>query len=465
MAEIRFNYGDKFTQTTDTNTGIGSTIPAAKLDIAGGTSAGSLRVSGIATLSSYQGFVNTKLSTTEDLIVEAGKSGSVSGEVIVSTGQTITVSTGATTGQGGVQSLKVYETFMPPVGGTADRPTDVKPGMVYYNKDFKTIEFWDGNLWKQVDNTTRRGRCVWAGGYDKSGNPSSETNSIDFMNTHTLGNSKDFGDLPSAGQDAHGSGNAERGLFQGRFSGNTINYITIASEGNSIDFGDMVQARYYTASASSSTRGITMGGLAPSTPAVNTIEYVQIMTLGNALDFGDMSVGRVTDGSAFSNGVEAFCCGNHPGTEQNYEIIKIASTGNSIQGDIAPVGGTRWPGAGCANSVRGIWAGGADQSHNFTRVISYLSMASKGNAQAFGDLSKVAGGAAGAAANATRAVIPLGQHGFSPSAYNEVNTVEFITISTGGNAQDFGDLRGAENRNHTRHISPVSDSHGGLGGF
>ena len=208
-----------------------------------------------------------------------------------------------------------------------------------------------------------------------------------------------------------------------------------------------------------------MGGLAPSTPAVNTIEYVQIMTLGNALDFGDMSVGRVTDGSAFSNGVEAFCCGNHPGTEQNYEIIKIASTGNSIQGDIAPVGGTRWPGAGCANSVRGIWAGGADQSHNFTRVISYLSMASKGNAQAFGDLSKVAGGAAGAAANATRAVIPLGQHGFSPSAYNEVNTVEFITISTGGNAQDFGDLRGAENRNHTRHISPVSDSHGGLGGF
>ena len=48
MAEIRFNYGDKFTQTTDTNTGIGSTNPAAKLDIAGGTSAGSLRVSGIA---------------------------------------------------------------------------------------------------------------------------------------------------------------------------------------------------------------------------------------------------------------------------------------------------------------------------------------------------------------------------------------------------------------------------------
>ena len=190
MAEIRFNYGDKFTQTSDSNTGIGSTIPAGKLDVAGGTSAGSLRVSGIATLSSYQGFVNTKLSTTEDLIVEAGQSGSVSGEVVVSTGQTISVSTGATTGQGGIQSLKVYETFMPPVGGTADRPTDVKPGMVYYNMDFKTIEFWDGNFWKQVDNTTRRGRAVWGGGYDKNGTPANTTKSMDFMNTHTLGDSK-----------------------------------------------------------------------------------------------------------------------------------------------------------------------------------------------------------------------------------------------------------------------------------
>ena len=39
MAEIRFNYGDKFTQTSDSNTGIGSTIPAGKLDVAGAASA------------------------------------------------------------------------------------------------------------------------------------------------------------------------------------------------------------------------------------------------------------------------------------------------------------------------------------------------------------------------------------------------------------------------------------------
>ena len=51
MTEIRFNYGDKFTQTSDSNTGIGSATPEAKLDVIGNTKAGSLRVIGIATLS------------------------------------------------------------------------------------------------------------------------------------------------------------------------------------------------------------------------------------------------------------------------------------------------------------------------------------------------------------------------------------------------------------------------------
>ena len=234
MAEIRFNYGDKFTQTSDSNTGIGSTIPAAKLDIAGNTSAGSLRVSGIATLSSYQGFVNTKLSTTEDLIVEAGQSGSVSGEVVIGTGQTISVSTGATTGQGGIQSLKVYETFMPPVGGTADRPTDVKPGMVYYNKDFKTIEFWDGNFWKQVDYTTRRGRAIIAGGYDII-SPAGAFSSIETLDLSSGGKTTNFGSLASAGNAMSAVSNSTRMLMV-LSDGASIEYVTIASEGNPIDF-------------------------------------------------------------------------------------------------------------------------------------------------------------------------------------------------------------------------------------
>jgi hypothetical protein len=47
------------------------------------------------------------------------------------------------------------------VGGTLERPSKSKPGQLYYNKDFSTIEFYDGDRWRQVDNTTRSGRGVF----------------------------------------------------------------------------------------------------------------------------------------------------------------------------------------------------------------------------------------------------------------------------------------------------------------
>ena len=63
-----------------------------------------------------------------------------------------------------VECMKVYNTFTPPSGGINDRPEAPKPGELYYNYDFKTIEFFDGYGWRQVDNTTRSGRGLFGGG-------------------------------------------------------------------------------------------------------------------------------------------------------------------------------------------------------------------------------------------------------------------------------------------------------------
>ena len=41
-----------------------------------------------------------------------------------------------------------------------------------------------------------------------------------------------------------------------------------------------------------------------------------------------------------------------------------------------------------------------------------------------------------------------------------VNSIEFVTLSTLGNAQDFGDLV-----NKLESGGAISDSHGGLGGY
>ena len=77
-----------------------------------------------------------------------------------------TIDTTDATRAGGseIECLKVYNTFTPPSGGTNERPYAPKPGELYYNYDFKTIEFHDGYGWRQVDNTTRSGRGVFAGG-------------------------------------------------------------------------------------------------------------------------------------------------------------------------------------------------------------------------------------------------------------------------------------------------------------
>ena len=457
MAEIRFNYGGKFTQTTDTNTGIGSTIPAGKLDVAGNTKAGSLRVSGIATLSSVSGFVNTKLTTnTEDYVVESGQSGSVSGEVVVSTGQTVSVSTGATTGQGGVQSLKVYQTFMPPVGGIEDRPTDVKPGMVYYNKDFKTIEFWDGNFWKQVDNTTRSTRAIICGG---SSTPAEYTSDIDAVNISTKGNAIRFGQMQNVNYAPGAFASETRGIIFGGRGGpspypnlDVIDYVALASEGNGVDFGNLTDTQVHTQGCSSSTRGVQMGGYNVN----NIMAYVQIATTGNALDFGDLTVGRHT-ATCVSTPIHGFvAAGNTPSNDSSIDKITFSTTGNATSfGDLSEIRGST-P-AGASNSTTGIFALGRTISSVLLNTIETMNMSTQGSAKSFGDISQPGTQVSGATSSPSRVIVMGGM--MAPNN-TKTNAIHSITISSSGGAEDFGDLT----RVKTYHYS-TSDSHGGLGGF
>jgi hypothetical protein len=87
--------------------------------------------------------------------------------------------------------------------------------------------------------------------------------------------------------------------------------------------------------------------------------------------------------------------------------------------------------AGMASPTRGLFVHGGDPK---TNVIDFITIATAGNAQDFGDTTVAMEGAI-AASSTTRGIIGGGL--VSPA---EINNIMFITIATTGNATDFGDL-------------------------
>ena len=453
MAEIRQGYLDDYTQNTSGNIGIGtSSASDAKLEIIGGTTSQELNVTGIATFGSVSGFIKKHTDYSENVNITNGDSGTLSGEIVVGAGLTMTVGTAATASQGSVDSLKVFNMFQPPSGTTNQRPPG-KPGALFYNFDFKTIEFFDGSSWRQVDNTTMRGRAVFGGG-------DSNQDIIDYFNISTRGNATSFGEIAggTSRQRSDACSSATRGLIMAGFSPSMetdIDYITLAAEGNSIKFGDLTDGGgYMPACLSSSTRGIKAGG-SVSPALINTIQYVEINTLGDGVDFGDLTTTNTRFAGCSSPVRGLFGGGYNQGSTgpafDRVDEITIASKGNAVSFRNLD----RQADALCSSSnhVRGIWAGGTSKGVGATyKDISFISIASGGNALYFGDLSRETN-QAGATGSHTRAIIAGGGNPTVP----ETVSIEYASL---GDYQDFGELTAAR-----RFVGGMSDCHGGLGGF
>ena len=483
MASIRRGYSDDFV-IKNNKVGIGASNPQESLDVVGGALQGQdLKVTGVSTQTAFSGFLRADHQIAENIEFSNINVSSLSGEIIVGTGQTVTIArvglgttmvgdgsntientidtTDITTAGGSqIDTLKVYNTFTPPNGGTNERPYAPKPGELYYNYDFKTIEFFDGNGWRQVDNTTTAGRAIISSGYDSGTNYLAR---YDYITISTLGNSAYFGDMQSALREKMGCGSAIRALFgagSSPSSSNEIDYLTIASAGNGVDFGNLTAINQHNSALSSSTRGIWGGGYGGNPAAhTNVIEYVEISTIGNALDFGDLS-GDMDAGSGYlascaspTRGV--FSGGTHSTSPagdtviRSSESITIASKGNSTRfGDLTAK--HQRPSA-ASNTVRGLIFSGRDDVPD----ISAIDMSSGGVAVHFGDLA-TADYSGFSACNAIRAVHGGGDGG------PRTNRIEYVSIPTGGNALDFGDI---SYQNGNSFLGSTSDSHGGLGGF
>ena len=207
-------------------------------------------------------------------------------------------------------------------------------------------------------------------------------------------------------------------------------------------------ARYYGGSAG---RGVFGGGNAPGSN--DEIDYINIHTLGNAVDFGVLTVARRNFGACSSSIRGLFAGGYNPTFTNVIEYITISSEGDSIDfGDLATNATSstlRMGNRGCSSSTRGIFAGGYHDTPAATNlnIIDYVEISTIGSAKDFGDLSETRRNAKGFVSSPTRGVYA---GGVNPAFHSDM---DFITISSTGNAVNFGEIRVPTNNGTNGNIS------------
>ena len=418
-------------------------------------------VLGVSTFTRYSGFNADEVNVNNRDLTLSGQY-TTTGDVVIEDGASLTVGVGSTACVGTVESINIKNHFSVPSGDTAQRnvSSGYGEGTVRYNSDLGTLEFFNGEEWRQFryqSDNNNRGRGLFAGGRTPS-----FPSSIEFIEIASQGNGQDFGDLTVARESSTNNvASHVRGLFGGGYhpgaGDNEIDYVTMASAGNAIDFGDISSERYSPGGGSSSTRGIFAGG----SPDTNVIDYVEISTLGDALDFGDLVQGRRYPSGASSPVRSCFAGGGDAPANTHYSIIDfitIASKGDATTfGDLTA--SVYFAVGGCSNSVRGLYHLGTNSwapTWNSVNQVDSITLASTGNSTNFGQLSQVRS-YTGGTSNSVRGIFGGGFFGPSTSRYN---TIDFVLIASEGDGQDFGDL--AENRTAA---GTVCDSHGGLGGY
>jgi len=417
-----------------------------------------LDVLGVSTFTRYAGFAADDINIVRDTSLTGEHS--TLGDIVVGVNSTFTVSVGATIDVGTVESVSIGTHFSLPTGGVEDRPEAVHEGMVRFNTDLNTLEFYNGVEWRQFTVNGSSGRAVSGGGAVPA---TAQYSGIQYFQIHTLGSAQWFGDLTQGRRYAGAAANHIRGIFHGGQcnpgDGNRIDYITMASSGNAVDFGSDAGVKAGGAGASSSTRGVFAGGYSPSLPDAD-IDYVEIMTAGTTYDFADLFSGSYLQGSVM-NPTRALFAGGSPGssphTSDYIQQVTFANKANAI--DFGNLTSKRTYAAGVCNSTRGVFgSGGTFQGGIFAYNIDYVTIASSGNASDFGEPLHQAAQQSNGGSTQTRGVWCGGS--LAPVSTTYLNSMSYVTIATAGNAIDFGDLAIA-----TRAHAVMSDSHGGLGGY
>ena len=376
----------------------------------------------------------------------------------------------------GITTFSGTNYFVPPVGSTIQRPQNPQQGALRFNTDSKHLEYFKGDTlgWVEIEasnnelgggtgsNTGRGARGLFLNGFvPVSGG---QENRIDYITISTLGDAQDFGDSTfKAFQDSVCSSRTRSFIMGGSLPAGQSQEIStnvFASLGDATDFGDLTDKNYGNKGLSDATRGISAGGEGPGPSAgLDMMEYITMGSTGAAKDFGDLSGLRIGLYSTMNTTRGIFAGGRtaSPGTvalHNNIDYVTIQTTGNASDfGDLYLAAASGGMSGSVCNATRGCIVAGYNYPSNpypAFDTIQYITTATLGNSQDFGDL--LAGRTGGALCSSPiRGVTACGSN---PSL---TTSIECFSLTTLGNAVEFGDVSTAR-----RTVAGASNAHGGL---
>ena len=226
-------------------------------------------------------------------------------------------------------------------------------------------------------------------------------------------------------------------------SGDHHIFTEVSTGGSTSNFGDSAAGSktHSQQAGSSRTRGIFAGGYR------NNIEFITISSTGDGTDFGDLITYVAHTSMAYcSNSTRMLTMGGYNSTPtfggvNSITKIEINHLGNNQDfGDI--VGDASWFLAGTASPTRAVFG-------NTSTGLQYVTISTLGNASTFGDWgSSPSSIRYGAHGNAVRGVW---------SGTNSDGTCYYVNLASLGSAIEFGEMTDARNYNdmagsHTRAV-------------
>ena len=378
-----------------------------------------------------------------------------------------------TTGGPTISGITTYSSshfFVPPQGDTASRPSGCPPGSLRFNTDSAKLEYFKGDTlgWTEIDaelteplgeNRTSDLDSSNAGigvrGLMFNAPHPAFSNEIRYLTVSTMGTDQDFGDTTAAKANCISFGGRVRAASMGGQttpSGsswtNDVEMVFFSSTGNSTDYATLTTAKKEGGGFANRIRAFYVGA------GYNIIEYLTIAEGGNFVDFGDMSNGSEQNAAMSSPTRGVFTMNSYVPqyTSQNtIEFVEIMTTGNST--DFGDMTINRFANNSGSNATRGIIANGYQPSPTggVVNTAEFLTIATTGNAIDFGDTTQARYSSFGSCCSGTRMVVPGGY--VAPSVVNTIDSVEF---ASNANFVDFGDLATAGGPTST------SNGHGGL---